>query len=109
MLITELYSTGAKWTTAPKPTMSDELYVPEAEFKVATLDNYVVTEFEPAFDAADFTRIGKDIFAQRSQVCIVNILLIIILRVVLLSLFMIHMSFIILFSNMIPITLCICI
>jgi len=48
--------------------MSDELYISEAEFKVATLDHYVVTEFEPAFDAADFTRIGKDIFAQRSQV-----------------------------------------
>jgi len=29
---------------------------------------YVTTEFEPCFDAADFVRAGKDIFAQRSEV-----------------------------------------
>ena len=48
--------------------MSDELYVPESEFEVGVKDKYVVTEFEPTFDAAEFTRIGKDIFCQRSQV-----------------------------------------
>ena len=30
---------------------------------------FVTTEHEPCFDAADFTRAGRDIFAQRSQVC----------------------------------------
>ena len=29
---------------------------------------FVVTEFEPCFDAADFIRAGRDIFAQKSQV-----------------------------------------
>ena len=29
---------------------------------------YVTTEFEPCFDAADFLRAGKDIFAHRSHV-----------------------------------------
>ena len=30
---------------------------------------FVTTEYEPCFDAADFMRAGRDIFAQRSQVC----------------------------------------
>ena len=29
---------------------------------------FVTTEFEPCFDAADFTRIGRDILVQKSQV-----------------------------------------
>ncbi|CAM9769053.1 unnamed protein product, partial [Sphacelaria rigidula] len=29
---------------------------------------FVTTEYEPVFDAAEFTRLGKDIFCQRSQV-----------------------------------------
>lgn len=65
-LIKEYFHTGAKWTTAPKPLMSDELYVKEETFNA---DNeFVTTEFEPVFDAAEFTRIGTDLFVQRSQV-----------------------------------------
>jgi glycine amidinotransferase len=67
-LIKEYFHKGAKWTAAPKPFMSDELYKSEAEFKVDTANEFVTTEFEPVFDAAEFTRIGKDIFVQRSQV-----------------------------------------
>ena len=48
--------------------MSDDLYVPENEFQVETSGKFVTTEFEPVFDAAEFTRIGKDLFVQRSQV-----------------------------------------
>jgi glycine amidinotransferase len=66
-LIKEYFHGGAKWTTAPKPLMSDELYEDEATFK-ASSSAFVTTEFEPVFDAAEFTRIGKDIFVQRSQV-----------------------------------------
>ena len=29
---------------------------------------FMTTEFEPCFDAADFIRAGRDVFAQRSQV-----------------------------------------
>lgn len=67
-LIKEYFHKGAKWTAAPKPFMSDELYVSEKDFKVDTANEFVTTEFEPVFDAAEFTRIGKDIFVQRSQV-----------------------------------------
>jgi glycine amidinotransferase len=67
-LIKEYFHEGAKWTAAPKPMMSDELYESEETFKVSTTNEFVTTEFEPVFDAAEFTRIGKDIFVQRSQV-----------------------------------------
>ena len=66
---------GAKWTTAPKPLMSDELYDMDYPIrnvqdrhKLAAQGKFVTTEFEPCFDAADFIRAGRDIFAQRSQV-----------------------------------------
>ena len=36
--------------------------------KLAAEGRFVTTEFEPCFDAADFMRAGRDIFAQRSQV-----------------------------------------
>jgi glycine amidinotransferase len=48
--------------------MSDELYESESTFKVSTTNEFVTTEFEPVFDAAEFTRIGRDLFVQRSQV-----------------------------------------
>lgn len=42
-LIKEYFHAGAKWTAAPKPFMSDELYVPESEFKVAISSNCRIT------------------------------------------------------------------
>ncbi|XP_072048349.1 glycine amidinotransferase, mitochondrial-like, partial [Amphiura filiformis] len=74
-LLKEYFNGGAKWTAAPKPQMSDELYdeeyvkySPEERHKLALQGGFVTTEFEPCFDAADFIRAGKDIFVQRSQV-----------------------------------------
>ncbi|KAJ1433778.1 hypothetical protein B484DRAFT_447072, partial [Ochromonadaceae sp. CCMP2298] len=67
-LIKEYFHQGAKWTAAPKPLMGDELYEDEASFQENKLNKFVTTEFEPVFDAAEFTRIGRDIFVQRSQV-----------------------------------------
>nr|CAB3248356.1 glycine amidinotransferase, mitochondrial-like [Phallusia mammillata] len=74
-LMKEYFQAGAKWTTAPKPLMSDELYDQnypvesvEHRYKLSSEGRYVTTEFEPCFDAADFMRCGKDIFAQQSQV-----------------------------------------
>jgi glycine amidinotransferase len=68
-LLKEYFRAGAKWSAAPKPELSDELYQlnwtdqPEREpFRS------VITSFEPTFDAADFIRCGRDIFAQRSHV-----------------------------------------
>ncbi len=37
---------GAKWTAAPKPIMSDELYEPEDKFTIGN-GNFVTTEFTP--------------------------------------------------------------
>ncbi|KAG8440552.1 hypothetical protein GDO86_006335 [Hymenochirus boettgeri] len=73
-LIKDYFRRGAKWTTAPKPTMANELYdqdypirTVEDRHKLAAMGKFVTTEFEPCFDAADFMRAGRDIFAQRSQ------------------------------------------
>lgn len=41
----------------------------EDRHALAAQGKFVTTEFEPCFDAADFIRAGRDIFAQRSQVC----------------------------------------
>uniref|UniRef100_A0A8C3BHC7 Glycine amidinotransferase n=1 Tax=Cairina moschata TaxID=8855 RepID=A0A8C3BHC7_CAIMO len=74
-IIKEYFNCGAKWTTAPKPTMADELYDKdypirsvEDRHKLAAQGKFVTTEYEPCFDAADFIRAGRDIFVQRSQV-----------------------------------------
>lgn len=56
--------------SAPRPQLLDSLYhenfVPsnygDAEIR------FVVTEFEPTFDAADFVRCGRDIIGQMSHV-----------------------------------------
>src|SRR5205085_5954953 len=67
-LLKEYFQRGAKWTAAPKPQLSDDLY--NYSYK-EPLDGealvYVISEFEPTFDAADFIRCGRDIFTQRSH------------------------------------------
>lgn len=75
-LMKDYFYQGAKWTAAPKPTMADALYDAEYVSKSATERHaltetglqYVTTEFEPCFDAADIMRCGRDLFMQRSQV-----------------------------------------
>ncbi|XP_048375715.1 glycine amidinotransferase, mitochondrial [Sphaerodactylus townsendi] len=74
-IIKDYFRRGAKWTTAPKPTMADELYdqdypirTVEDRHRLAAQGKFVTTEFEPCFDAADFIRAGRDIFVQRSQI-----------------------------------------
>lgn len=68
-LLKEYFRSGAKWTAAPRPQLSDELYddtyVPPEDGEEM---RYVLTEFEPVFDAADFIRCGRDIFVHRSNV-----------------------------------------
>ncbi|MDQ3914224.1 MAG: NarL family transcriptional regulator [Actinomycetota bacterium] len=82
-LVQEYFAGGCRWTAAPKCSMRDELYDwdypeeflsftrgdPDAPDDVGPLaGRFITTESEPCFDAADFTRFGKDIIAQRSQV-----------------------------------------
>jgi len=68
-LFKEYFNAGAKWTAAPKPQLLDALYdqrytVPGPQEPM----RFVITEFEPVFDAADFVRCGRDIFCQTSNV-----------------------------------------
>ncbi|HLK63412.1 MAG TPA: hypothetical protein VKU19_08230 [Bryobacteraceae bacterium] len=66
-LIKQYFRSGARWTTAPKSLMSEELYRRRDETKAGPFDfesESLLTEFEPAFDAACFTRFGRDIFWQ---------------------------------------------
>lgn len=68
-ILKDYFRRGAKWISAPKPQLLDELYNPEYDPIQPYLSNqYVVNEFEPVFDAADFIRCGTDIFAQVSHV-----------------------------------------
>lgn len=61
-LIKEYFRAGARWTAAPKPLMTDALYDDREGFDMA--DGPLLTEHEPAFDAASFARFGRDIFWQ---------------------------------------------
>lgn len=70
-LIKDYFRQGAKWTMAPKPTMSDELYTPNYSTEELYFDPVThnsLTQFEPCFDAATFVRCGKDIFYQPDAV-----------------------------------------
>lgn len=68
-LFKEYLRAGARWTAAPKPMLLDDLYN-EAYERPAKGQSarFVLTEFEPVFDAADFVRCGRDIFGQLSNV-----------------------------------------
>jgi glycine amidinotransferase len=68
-LLKEYFRGGARWTAAPKPQLTDEQFDQDwAEPGADDPTRLVVTEFEPTFDAADFTRCGRDIIAQKSNV-----------------------------------------
>lgn len=68
-LFKDYHRRGARWTSAPRPRLTDELYdynytVPKPGEPL----RYVLTEAEPVFDAADFARCGRDLFVTRSNV-----------------------------------------
>ncbi|MEU4559446.1 amidinotransferase [Actinoplanes sp. NPDC023936] len=68
-LLTDYFRRGARWISAPKPQLTDDIY--DAGYDTERpyeSGRYLTTEFEPTFDAADFIRCGTDIFAQRSHV-----------------------------------------
>lgn len=68
-LLKEYLKAGAKWSAAPKPQLLDALYDPDYKIpKPGEEMRFVITEFEPTFDAADFVRLGRDIFVQKSHV-----------------------------------------
>lgn len=68
-VLKDYFRRGARWTAAPKPQLTDELF--DADFRIPEADEpmrYILTEFEPVFDAADFVRVGRDLFVTRSNV-----------------------------------------
>ncbi|MEI7033646.1 amidinotransferase [Streptomyces pratensis] len=68
-VLKDYFRRGARWTAAPKPELTDELFAPD--FRAPRADEpmrYILTEFEPVFDAADFIRAGRDLFVTRSNV-----------------------------------------
>ncbi|MEG4916423.1 amino acid adenylation domain-containing protein [Microcoleus sp. B7-D4] len=68
-LLKEYLKGGAKWVAAPKPQLLDTQYDPDYKTPAPGEERrFVITEFEPTFDAADFVRFGRDIFVQKSHV-----------------------------------------
>jgi glycine amidinotransferase len=70
-LMTEYFKDGARWLCAPKSTMADGFYDEEYDPRHPMKNGqkqFVITNNEIAFDAADFIRCGKDIFVQKSNV-----------------------------------------
>ena len=68
-LLKEYFRGGARWSAAPKPELKDDQYDQDwSDPGEAGPARLVITEFEPTFDAADFTRCGRDIIAQKSHV-----------------------------------------
>lgn len=68
-LLKDYFRQGARWSSAPKPQLLDELY--DQDYVEGSGDDpmtYVLTDWEPVFDAADFTKCGKDIFVLKSHV-----------------------------------------
>jgi glycine amidinotransferase len=68
-LLTDYFNRGGKWISAPRPQLRDEWYNQDYDWdKPYQSGRYLTLEHEPTFDAADFIRCGRDIFAQRSHV-----------------------------------------
>ncbi|AKT38555.1 hypothetical protein [Chondromyces crocatus] len=68
-LLKEYSRKGARWTAAPRPQLTDEQF--DKDYRLPQEGEpmrYVLTEFEPTFDAAEFARCGRDLFVQRSHV-----------------------------------------
>ncbi|MDQ3821453.1 MAG: amidinotransferase [Acidobacteriota bacterium] len=66
-LLKEYFRRGARWTSAPKPLMTDDLYIEHERSANEPFDfaaGPLLSESEPAFDAASFARMGRDIFWQ---------------------------------------------
>ncbi|MEW5744606.1 MAG: amidinotransferase [Nitrospirota bacterium] len=68
-LFKEYFIKGARWTAAPRPELTDDLY--DYNFRLPKKGEplrYIINGNEPVFDAADFVRCGRDIFVTRSNV-----------------------------------------
>lgn len=70
-LLEQYFKNGARWLVAPKATMANGFFNDAYDPDNVWLNNerqFVITESEVAFDAADFVRCGIDLFVQKSNV-----------------------------------------
>ncbi len=70
-LIEGYFKNGAKWLTAPKSSMFGGFYDPNYSPEKPYIDGkkqFVISEEQISFDAADFVRFGTDILVQKSNV-----------------------------------------
>jgi glycine amidinotransferase len=68
-ILKDYFRRGARWTAAPRPQLTDELFEPNFHLREkGAWAPYILTEFEPVFDAAGFFRCGCDLFVIRSNV-----------------------------------------
>jgi glycine amidinotransferase len=71
-LMNEYFEHGAKWLTAPKSIMDQGFfnadYDPDVPYNAEGVKQFVISERDVAFDAADFVRLGTDILVQKSNV-----------------------------------------
>jgi glycine amidinotransferase len=65
-LIKRYFRGGARWLAGPRPELGDELF--DGDYDPRTETGWMINEFEPVFDAADFMRFGDDLIVQRSHV-----------------------------------------
>jgi glycine amidinotransferase len=65
-LLKDYFRKGARWTSAPRARLPDELF--NSSYQLESTSDYAITEYEPTFDAADFSRLGRDIIVQKSHV-----------------------------------------
>lgn len=67
-LLKEYFRQGARWSAAPKPQLPDELYDQDYTEPPEGAMRFIINDFEPTFDAADFIRCGTEIFYFKSHV-----------------------------------------
>jgi glycine amidinotransferase len=68
-LLHEYFRSGARWVAAPKPRLEDSFYNDDYEVpEKGEPARYAINETECTFDAADFTRCGRDLFVTQSNV-----------------------------------------
>lgn len=80
-LLEQYYKEDSKfrWEAAPKPRLTERTYKKdfykewnslseEEQWELAEKSDWIITEKEPLFDAADIARLGRDLFVQKSMV-----------------------------------------
>lgn len=60
-ILIDYLRSGAKWISAPKPRLADDIY------NLDDPNSFAIKDYEPVFDAANILRIGRDLIYQVSD------------------------------------------